>query len=240
MEESEKITTNYGYIYKTTNLINNHCYVGQHKKQYFDKEYKGSGIALHKAIIKYKNKNFKVELIEWCINKSELNKREKFWISELKPYYNIADGGQGGNFGQNYKQIAIKNRFLKKGHPGTNTGKVCYYNKEINKKIYLLPGCEIPEGFVKGGIPHTDEEKIHNSFIHKGKKLSEETKKKLSLKRLGKPGYVRTEEWRRKMSEHHKGYMCFTNGKEEIHVFSLKDVPEGFYRGSKKKGLNKK
>lgn len=42
----------YGYIYKTTNLINNKIYIGQHKHEKFDIKYFGSGYALVNAIKK--------------------------------------------------------------------------------------------------------------------------------------------------------------------------------------------
>jgi len=42
----------YGYIYKTTNLINNWIYIGQKKKIKFDHNYYGSGIHLKNAINK--------------------------------------------------------------------------------------------------------------------------------------------------------------------------------------------
>ena len=46
----------YGYIYKTTNLINNKIYIGQHKSTEFDANYMGSGIAIKaafKSVIKW-------------------------------------------------------------------------------------------------------------------------------------------------------------------------------------------
>ena len=44
----------FGYIYKTTNLINNKIYIGQHKSEKFEpNKYIGSGVVLLKAINKY-------------------------------------------------------------------------------------------------------------------------------------------------------------------------------------------
>ena len=96
----------YGYIYMTTNIINNHKYIGKHasekvrKTQKFDESYIGSGKRLLKAINKYGIENFICELIEWCETESELNVREKYWISyyhavEDDSFYNISDGGDG-------------------------------------------------------------------------------------------------------------------------------------------------
>ena len=56
----------YGYIYKTTNLINGKIYVGQHKcsKNSIDESYIGSGIYLKHAIEYYGKNNFKCEILE--------------------------------------------------------------------------------------------------------------------------------------------------------------------------------
>ena len=89
----------YGYIYITTNLINNKKYIGQKKSSYFLKEeYLGSGKYLKRAVEKYGCENFKVELIEECNSKEELDEREKFWINKHNAvysdeYYNLAFGG---------------------------------------------------------------------------------------------------------------------------------------------------
>jgi len=91
----------YGYIYKTTNLINGKIYVGQKKStKFLGNKYLGSGKALKKAIIKYGIATFTVELLEICETKEQLNKQERYWIKILKAQdkeigYNIADGGIG-------------------------------------------------------------------------------------------------------------------------------------------------
>lgn len=80
----------YGYIYKTTNLINEKFYIGQHtnpwvrKHQKIDSKYFGSGTYLKNAIEEYGIENFKCEIIEWCCTEDELNERELFWIDNLK------------------------------------------------------------------------------------------------------------------------------------------------------------
>ena len=53
-----------GYIYKTTNLINNKIYIGKRQKQKFDAGYIGSGKKLKSAIKHYGKNNFKCEIIE--------------------------------------------------------------------------------------------------------------------------------------------------------------------------------
>lgn len=91
----------YGYIYKTTNLINNRVYIGQHKSEVFDFKYKGSGKILLQAFEKYGKDNFKCELIQECFSKDELDQCEKFYIDKYSKLYsdlyNITQGGFGGS-----------------------------------------------------------------------------------------------------------------------------------------------
>lgn len=83
----------YGYIYKTTNLINNKIYIGQHKHETFDKYYIGSGVLFKSAKNKYGKSNFKCEVIQWCEDEQMLNERETYWIS----YFNSSDHNIGYN-----------------------------------------------------------------------------------------------------------------------------------------------
>ena len=68
----------YGYIYKTTNLVNDKIYVGQHKASDWDEDYKGSGKMLFRAFDKYGKDNFKCELLEAVESQSEMNSKEKY------------------------------------------------------------------------------------------------------------------------------------------------------------------
>jgi group I intron endonuclease len=99
-------------IYKTTNLINGKFYIGQDSKN--DPSYFGSGKLLHKAIEKYGIENFRKDILEQCISKHELNEREIYWILELKPVYNIAKGGSGGNTRYNFDLEAYNNWIQRK------------------------------------------------------------------------------------------------------------------------------
>lgn len=40
----------YGYVYKTTNKLNNKIYIGQHNHSTFDKKYYGSGSRIKKLL----------------------------------------------------------------------------------------------------------------------------------------------------------------------------------------------
>lgn len=99
----------FGYIYKTTNLVNNKIYIGQKRSSVFVESYLGSGKTLKKAIKKYGEDNFSVQLIEWCESKSCLDTQESYWIEQYSSTdknigYNIASGGQGGDLGHEVRQ----------------------------------------------------------------------------------------------------------------------------------------
>lgn len=92
----------FGYIYKTTNKLNNKVYIGKKQSSIFIESYYGSGTIIKKAINKYGLNNFIVELICIAYSLDELNKMEKENIKYYKnkykrDCYNIASGGQGGN-----------------------------------------------------------------------------------------------------------------------------------------------
>lgn len=92
----------YGYIYKTTNTVNNKIYIGQKKSSTFLGEaYLGSGVRLHSAIVHYGEDNFIVEMIDTAESKEELNKKEIYYIEKFDARnqdtgYNIAKGGEAG------------------------------------------------------------------------------------------------------------------------------------------------
>lgn len=99
-----------GYIYKIVNDINNKIYIGKteysiekrFQEHINDSKKKYKNRPLYDAINKYGIKHFKIEQIEECQNQ-DLNKREKYWINELKTYvgfsncqgYNATLGGDG-------------------------------------------------------------------------------------------------------------------------------------------------
>ena len=90
-------------IYKITNKINGHCYIGQsvdinrrwqsHRKNYGIE----SNISLYQAFNKYGLDNFSFEIVEEC-SIEELNDKEKFYIEYFQSYingYNMTKGGEG-------------------------------------------------------------------------------------------------------------------------------------------------
>lgn len=108
----------YGYIYLTTNLINDRKYIGKHKSEIYDDKYYGSGKILLQAISKYGIENFTNEILYEADYAEELNKKEKEYISLYrekygKQMYNIASGGDGGDT-YSSKSEEEKKDFVKK------------------------------------------------------------------------------------------------------------------------------
>jgi group I intron endonuclease len=152
----------YGYIYITTNKINGKRYIGKHNHSKWDYSYYGSGKHLGHAIKKYGIENFTCFPLRWAWSKDELNKLEIEYIAHYKPEYNLTKGGDGGSakgrkFSEEHKQK------IKKAHKGKtpwNKGKTNIYSEETKQKLSEVH---------KGKTPW-----------NKGKKLSAETKLKIS------------------------------------------------------------
>lgn len=174
----------YGYIYLTTNMINDMKYIGQHSSPVFDKHYYGSGVLIKKALKEFGFDNFKCEVIEWCETFEELNEREKYWIH----YYN-AD---------------LNDNFYNKAIGGSNS-KYCL--RGINHPWYQRKHSE-------ESIQKMSESKIGENNPMYGKHHSEETKRKIGDAQLGDKNHMygkseesywfnkhRDEETKRKISE---------------------------------------
>lgn len=115
------------YIYETTNLINGKKYIGQHFGELDDK-YLGSGTLLKRAIAKYGENNFSKRVLYVASSKEELNKKEKEFIIQAnatqdRNYYNIHEGGSGGNTIAGYTEeelLQYKKRISERVKGGNN------------------------------------------------------------------------------------------------------------------------
>lgn len=206
----KKNNRNSFYIYETVNKINNKSYVGQRgcpdDETPESDDYLGSGKLLKRALKKYGKENFYKRILQLCFTQKELDLLEIKFIDEFrklgKAEYNIADGGQGGNLGEKVnKRISKSLRKLFSEHP------------ELKKKY-----SEARRKWWKE-VGLTEEQHKHWSEIRKGRKLSEEHKRKIGNASRGKPrsaesiektrrklkGRTLSEEQKRKLSEARKG-----------------------------------
>ena len=182
------------YIYRITNKVNGKTYIGQHKYKKLNDNYMGSGKLIRRAQKKYGIENFEKEILYSRIQyKETADDMEKFAIVKEralgKAEYNIADGGQGGNLGEEVnKKIseAKKGKHLseeqkrriseyRKGKPSCMKGK--RHSEESKQK--MSESWEYDKHF-------TEETKRKMSEARKGKHLSEETKRKKSEAMKGK------------------------------------------------------
>lgn len=144
-------------IYKITNLINNKIYIG--KKEFTNEKifntYYGSGILIKQAIKKYGLENFQKDILCYATSRTELNQKE---IEYIALYDTIRPNGynisKGGDGGDvNYGKSIVEKLII---------------NKKRSKKL-------------KNQIV-SQETRLKLSKAHLGKKLSDETKQKISDK----------------------------------------------------------
>jgi group I intron endonuclease len=187
-------------IYKTTNLINGKFYVGKDARNL--NCYLGSGKLLKKAIKKYGKNNFVKEILEVCDNLIDLEEREKYWIKELdsiKNGYNLTEGGTGGNtFTNNSNKEEIRDKLKNRKHTEETKRKISENNWQKNNlgsrtgtKWSEEQRFKMDEYWSNNTSPmkgkkHTEESKQSNRDKHLGKKMSEETRVKMSLVKKGK------------------------------------------------------
>ena len=154
----------YGYIYLTTNMVNNKKYIGQHLGE-FTTEYLGSGKILKQALDKYGKENFTVVLLDIANSKEELDSLEKKYIEEYNAlyednFYNIHEGGTGGNTKQGYSFDEYKNYISKesKSHKGikNNVNNSKENNPMYNKHQSELSKLKISNSNTVDGLDQRD------------------------------------------------------------------------------------
>jgi hypothetical protein len=171
-------------IYLTTNLVNGKKYIGLDVKN--DNSYYGSGIHIKRAIKKYGKENFTKEILEICDNREELILCEKKWIKtynavESKEFYNVHEGGIGGDVTQFMDEFKIQEwkKNISEGKRGRTKGIPL---TEKNKKG-ISQG--LKQYYSNGGIaplqgkPRDEETKMKISESNKGKKFTDEHLKNL-------------------------------------------------------------
>lgn len=182
------------YIYETTNLCNGKKYIGQHIGEIND-AYLGSGVLLKKAILKYGAENFQKRILCVCSSKDELDQKEKEYIAQYdavnnKNYYNLHEGGNGGN---------------------TTAGYTPEQKAALSKKFSELASGENNPMY---GKRHSEQSRQKMSIYAKDKRdnsvyQTDEFKEKMSVLTSGKNngmyGRHHTEESKALMSEHRKG-----------------------------------
>lgn len=163
-------------IYETVNKINGQSYIGKHITDNPNDSYLGSGKYLKRAINKYGIENFEKRVLHIFDNKEDMDKKEAELVDEayLKfcKTYNLKQGGQGG---------------------------WDYVNEKRTKQSRVVFG---KMGYIKVieniGLEKWKEICKSNGKNNKCKKRTEETKRLLSLMRLGHPLSI---EHKRKIGE---------------------------------------
>jgi len=163
-------------IYLITNEINGKKYVGMSNKidrRFMEhktpKNINNKTTVLCKAFRKYKIENFRFEILEIVDSIDLLDEREVFWIKELKPEYNMNEGGNG-NSGH---QVSEETRQILRV-----AGKLQWASKTDAEKQKIIKNLSGPIF----GRKVKDETKLKLRLANLGKKQSAETKSKRSAK----------------------------------------------------------
>lgn len=139
-------------IYKITNKLNNHSYIGLSTKleerwKYHQNPYnqkRESNKTLYKAFAKYGIENFTFEILEEC-SIQELGEKEKYYIAKYDTYYNGYNMTSGGedNVGDAHPRHKLSEKDV-------IDIRIRYNNLERRKEVYELYKNRIGEsGFGK-------------------------------------------------------------------------------------------
>lgn len=222
----------YGYIYKTTNLVNGKIYIGQHKADQYDVTYLGSGKALLNSISKYGKENFTCEILEWCETQSKINSRERYWINfynsrDRNIGYNITEGGEGWK-GVHHSELTKQK--ISKTKMGCHPNRDYIITDETRQKISRTLKAKHQSSWNKG-IPMREESKQKLRNANLGKKLSEETKQKMKGRPAWNKGIKTPEKLKKQISESLKNRVWVNNGTHRtlIHKEELQNYLDNGY-----------
>ncbi len=176
--DKSTIPLDYGLIYKITNKLNNKPYIGQTidvKRRVI--KYNAlrckRQIKLYNALVKYGVDNFLFDIIDHTSNQKLLDDLETMYIEKFDSINNGYNLQKGGHSGRHSDETKLKMSLIRRGNKHEFFGKK---HKEESKRM-------ISESLKvtwkeKGGGPN------------KGRKFSEETKKRMSeahIKRFTSP-----------------------------------------------------
>lgn len=168
----------YHFIYKTTNLLSGKYYIGMHSTNNLDDGYLGSGNRLRLAIRKHGKDNFKREILEFCNNREELAKREEEIVNlnEIAKVecMNLIVGGLISGFMDEEHQIKCS---IAGGEAFTNKVK---NNIEFREHHIKMQSEIMKKNHKEGKISYD------TNIGFKGKRHSDETKRKMSESSKGK------------------------------------------------------
>lgn len=245
----------YGYIYKTTNLINNKIYIGQHKSSKFNPKYLGSGKHLRNAVLKYGRENFRCELLESADTSAEMNKLEVYYIEllnarDLSVGYNIHIGGnvQAGSanpmYGRHFKKSAEAIEKTRQALTGRSRDADCKRRISESRIEGLQSGIIQPWNKGKSTGPRSEESRKKASNTMKNLWHNDpdymESMKLAIKKKTGQKRTAEFKEGQRKRAQGNtnvKGYKWYTNGIKSVRCIPG-NQPEGFYRGKGGKHSN--
>lgn len=193
----------YHLVYLTTNLINGKIYVGIHSTYNLFDKYLGTGYVLKDAFKKYGKKNFKKEILYYCIEREHALDIEALIVDEefisRKDTYNLVIGGYGGSLdyisklSDEDRQKRNENISIKlKGRTVSNGGrKAPVFDIEakskctkLRNKKYGNPGCsDITKKVTSLRLKGKTYEEIYGEekAIELRKKKKEQTRSKESI-----------------------------------------------------------
>jgi len=184
------------FIYLTKNLITNEKYIGKHYGELND-SYLGSGKILQRAINKYGKENFQREILYISKDAQENNEKEKEFIKafnavEDRTFYNISEGGDGGDIFHLLsveQQEEIRQKAKERSTGINNPRYGVHLTEETKEKIRknrntdYMQTAEYKQAMSKAtlgekngmyGKHHSEESKQKMSEAKKGKKLGKE------------------------------------------------------------------
>ena len=168
-------------VYLLTNTITHKRYIGKtsvglsrrwtvHKSKALNE---GVDSHLYRSIRKHGAGVFAVELLEYDISKEDINDRERFWIAELQPEYNMTAGGDGGD-------MSHLETFKKSMHD---------YHANKPREEYATYGM-LGKRQTKEAITKTAEAK-HRRCVVEGKEFPSQKAAEAWLKEMGIKGNIR-------------------------------------------------
>lgn len=180
-------------IYKITNKINNKSYIGQSvnipRRVRIHFWLKNNDKPLYRAIEKYGQENFVIEILEYC-SKDNLNEKEIYYINHYNTLvpsgYNLTTGGESS------KQVSDETKQkMKTSHADYNGNKNPFFGKQhseltkqklkdCQKGISIEDRCgkQAAENLKKANVERNKNSNwytngINNKFIQNGQNIPE-------------------------------------------------------------------